>query len=103
MNSTLKSLLFWMVLVVVGAGPAGLSAAYFLAKKGYHPTIFEKAPFAGGMLRAGIPDYRLPPAILDLPFQPHYLGGIRSPPRNLLAPEKGETRWNDAISSEGAL
>ena len=50
---------------IIGAGPAGLSAAYFLAKKGYHPTIFEKAPFAGGMLRAGIPDYRLPPAILE--------------------------------------
>ena len=50
---------------IIGAGPAGLSAAYFLAKKGYHPTIFEKAPFAGGMLRFGIPDYRLPPAILE--------------------------------------
>ncbi len=50
---------------IIGAGPAGLSAAYFLALKGYHPTIFEKAPAAGGMLRYGIPDYRLPPAILD--------------------------------------
>jgi len=50
---------------IIGAGPAGLSAAYFLARKGYHPTIFEKAPFAGGMLRFGIPDYRLPPAILE--------------------------------------
>ena len=37
--------------VAIGAGPAGLPAAYFLAKKGYHPTIFEKAPFAGGLLR----------------------------------------------------
>ena len=51
--------------VVIGAGPAGLTAAYFLAKKGYHPTIFERAPFAGGMLRAGIPDYRLPPEVLE--------------------------------------
>ena len=50
---------------IIGAGPAGLSAAYFLAKKGYHPTIFERAPFAGGILRFGIPDYRLPPAILE--------------------------------------
>ena len=50
---------------IIGAGPAGLSAAYFLAKKGYHPTIFEEAPFAGGMLRSGIPDFRLPPAILE--------------------------------------
>ncbi|MFZ0929439.1 MAG: FAD-dependent oxidoreductase [Syntrophobacteraceae bacterium] len=50
---------------IIGAGPAGLSAAYFLAKKGYHPTIFEKAPFAGGVLRSGIPDFRLPPEILE--------------------------------------
>lgn len=50
---------------IIGAGPAGLSAAYFLAKKGYHPTIFERAPFAGGVLRFGIPDYRLPPAIIE--------------------------------------
>ena len=50
---------------IIGAGPAGLSSAYFLAKKGYHPTIFEKAPIAGGVLRYGIPDYRLPPAILE--------------------------------------
>ncbi|MHC1744819.1 MAG: FAD-dependent oxidoreductase [Syntrophobacteraceae bacterium] len=50
---------------IIGGGPAGLSAAYFLARKGFHPTIFERAPFAGGMLRLGIPDYRLPPAILE--------------------------------------
>jgi len=50
---------------IVGAGPAGLSAAYFLAKKGYHPTVFEKAPFAGGVLRSGTPDFRLPPVILE--------------------------------------
>jgi len=50
---------------IIGAGPAGLSAAYFLARKGYHPTIFEEAPFAGGVLRSGIPDFRLPPEILE--------------------------------------
>ena len=50
---------------VIGSGPAGLSCAYFLARKGYHPTIFEAAPEIGGMLRAGIPDYRLPPEILE--------------------------------------
>ncbi len=50
---------------IIGAGPAGLTAAYFLAKDGYHPTIFEKAPKTGGWLRYGIPDYRLPPEILD--------------------------------------
>jgi heterodisulfide reductase subunit A len=50
---------------VVGAGPAGLSAAYFLALAGYPVTVFEALPYAGGMLRAGIPDYRLPPEVLD--------------------------------------
>jgi heterodisulfide reductase subunit A len=50
---------------VIGAGPAGLSAAYFLARWGYGVTVFEAQPVAGGMLRTGIPDYRLPPAVLD--------------------------------------
>jgi heterodisulfide reductase subunit A len=51
--------------VVVGSGPAGLSAAYHLAKKGYRTTVFESAPEAGGMLRYGIPDYRLPRDVVD--------------------------------------
>jgi heterodisulfide reductase subunit A-like polyferredoxin len=50
---------------VIGAGPAGLTAAYNLARKGYPVTIFEKLPVAGGMLRVGVPDYRLPPKVLD--------------------------------------
>jgi heterodisulfide reductase subunit A len=50
---------------VIGAGPAGLSAAYFLARMGYRVTVLESLPYAGGMLRAGIPDYRLPPEVLD--------------------------------------
>jgi heterodisulfide reductase subunit A len=50
---------------VVGAGPAGLSAAYYLALEGYPVTIYEKLPVAGGMLAVGIPDYRLPRDILN--------------------------------------
>ncbi|UYZ40906.1 MAG: FAD-dependent oxidoreductase [Candidatus Methanospirare jalkutatii] len=45
---------------IVGSGPAGLTAAYFLALKGYSVKIFERLPVAGGMLSAGIPPYRLP-------------------------------------------
>ena len=45
---------------VVGSGPAGLSCAYFLARLGYTPTIFEKEPSSGGMLVQAIPAYRLP-------------------------------------------
>jgi heterodisulfide reductase subunit A-like polyferredoxin len=50
---------------VVGSGPAGLSAAYHLARRGYAVTIFEAAAAAGGMLRYGIPAYRLPKNIVD--------------------------------------
>lgn len=50
---------------IIGAGPAGLSAAYFLARMGYKPTVFEQSSYTGGMLRAGIPEYRLPNEILD--------------------------------------
>lgn len=45
---------------VVGSGPAGLSCAWFLALMGYPVTVFEARPFPGGMLRYGIPAYRLP-------------------------------------------
>ncbi len=49
---------------VVGAGPAGLSAAYFLRRMGHAVTVFEAKPRAGGMLRYGIPAYRLPEEVL---------------------------------------
>ena len=50
---------------VVGSGPAGLTVAYYLRLQGYQVTLFEALPVIGGMLRVGIPDYRLPPGILD--------------------------------------
>ncbi len=50
---------------IIGSGPAGLSCAYHLAKKGVLSTIFESLPQAGGMLRVGIPAHRLPRDILD--------------------------------------
>ncbi|MDT8437117.1 MAG: NAD(P)-binding protein [Gemmatimonadota bacterium] len=50
---------------VIGSGPAGLACAWHLAREGYGVTVFEKAPEPGGMLRLGIPEYRLPRAILD--------------------------------------
>lgn len=45
---------------IVGAGPAGLTAAYYLAIEGYQVTVFERLPVAGGMMAVGIPEYRLP-------------------------------------------
>ncbi|MCP4753300.1 MAG: FAD-dependent oxidoreductase [Proteobacteria bacterium] len=50
---------------VVGGGPGGLTAAYYLVRKGHRVTVFEAQPKLGGMLRYGIPDYRLPQDILD--------------------------------------
>ena len=50
---------------IVGGGPAGLTAAYFLRRYGHAVTIFDQQPKLGGMLRYGIPEYRLPKAVLD--------------------------------------
>ncbi len=50
---------------IVGAGPAGLTAAYFLGRRGYQPVLYEAMPKGGGMLRYGIPTYRLPDDVLD--------------------------------------
>lgn len=50
---------------IIGGGPAGLTAAYFLAVKGHKVTIFDAMPKMGGMLRYGIPQYRLPKEVLD--------------------------------------
>ncbi len=52
-------------IAVVGSGPAGLSAAYFLALEGYPVTVFEKLSVVGGMMAVGIPEYRLPRDILN--------------------------------------
>jgi heterodisulfide reductase subunit A len=52
-------------IAVIGSGPAGLSVAYYMRLKGYQVTIFEALDQLGGMLRVGIPDYRLPSNILD--------------------------------------
>ena len=54
---------------VIGAGPSGLSCAYQLARRGYKVTVYESLPKPGGMLRYGIPVYRLPREILDAEIQ----------------------------------
>ncbi len=61
---------------VIGSGPAGLSCACFLARLGYGVTVFEAAAEAGGMLRLGIPEYRLPRAILDRQIERIQAAGI---------------------------
>ena len=52
-------------IAVVGAGPAGLTCAYFLAKMGYQTTVFESQPVAGGMLGIAVPEFRLPRQVIE--------------------------------------
>lgn len=50
---------------IIGGGPSGMTAAYYLSKLGYETVVFDKQPIPGGMLSYGIPKYRLPQAIVD--------------------------------------
>jgi len=50
---------------IIGSGPAGLTTAYFLAQEGYKVSVYEAMPEAGGMMRYGIPEHRLPHSVLD--------------------------------------
>jgi NADH-quinone oxidoreductase subunit F len=54
---------------IIGSGPAGLSAAYYLAQEGYPVTVFEAMPALGGMLRLGIPSFRLPPEVIHFDLE----------------------------------
>ncbi len=56
-------------IAIVGSGPTGLSAAYYLARRGYQVTIYEAMPVPGGMMSIGIPEYRLPRTELSRDIQ----------------------------------
>ena len=62
---------------VIGAGPAGLSVAFFLAKQGHEVTLFEERSEPGGMLSYGIPEYRLPKEVLEADLRPIWKMGVR--------------------------
>jgi 2-oxoacid:acceptor oxidoreductase delta subunit (pyruvate/2-ketoisovalerate family) len=63
--------------LVVGAGPSGMSAAYHLRRLGHLVTVFEAGPLMGGMMRFGIPQYRLPRDVLDAEMQRVVAMGVR--------------------------
>jgi len=70
---------------IIGAGPAGLTIAVLLARKGYEVTIFESQDQIGGVLRYGIPDFRLPREILeDFEYRHLHLKGIRVRPNTAI-------------------
>lgn len=56
-------------IAIIGAGPSGLTCGFYLSNQGYQVDVFESSPQAGGWLRYGIPEYRLPKAILDKEIQ----------------------------------
>lgn len=63
-------------IAIIGGGPSGLSLAFYLTLLGYRPTIFEASNSLGGMMRYGIPSYRLPKDILDLEIKRIIEGGV---------------------------
>lgn len=77
-------------IAIVGAGPAGLTAAWFLGRAGHTPVMFEAMPRSGGMLRYGIPTYRLPDDVLDREVEYICRAG-------------GEIRYNTRVGKDVAL
>lgn len=75
---------------IVGSGPAGLTAGYYLVKRGHSVTVFEALKRAGGMMRFGIPDYRLPKDVLDAEIREIQAAGV-------------DIRLNSRISSVDSL
>ena len=71
---------------IIGAGPAGITLAIILAKKGYNVTIFDSKDKIGGVLRYGIPEFRLPKALLDMLLKRITELGIRFRPNTLIGP-----------------
>ncbi|HHE37375.1 MAG TPA: hypothetical protein ENL20_02245 [Candidatus Cloacimonetes bacterium] len=64
-------------IAIVGGGPSGLTCGYYLSNNGYNVTVFESAPKAGGWLRYGIPEYRLPKKILNKEIKLMCVNGMK--------------------------
>jgi len=79
---------------IIGSGPAGLTAGYYLALKGFRPTIFEALPVAGGMLGAAIPEHRLPKKVLNKEIENIKKAGVEI---------KTNTRIGKDITLDGLL
>ncbi|MDR2794360.1 MAG: FAD-dependent oxidoreductase [Holosporaceae bacterium] len=84
-------------ILIIGAGPSGLSAAYFLRKYGHEVTIYERHIKPGGMMRYGIPSYRLPRWVVDAEIRRIINCGIKLSCNKHVANIKDEMRNFDAI------
>jgi NADH-quinone oxidoreductase subunit F len=87
-------------IAVVGAGPAGLSCAYYLALLGHSVTVYESRPEAGGMLRYALPEYRLPKAVLAKELELIERVGVRF---ELNAPVADAARLSDLAHEYDAV
>ncbi|MBT3363580.1 MAG: FAD-dependent oxidoreductase [Chloroflexi bacterium] len=90
---------------VVGSGPSGLTTAYYLAKKGHAVTIYESLSQLGGMMRVGIPDYRLPRDVLDRDIDEILSVGIKaktSTPVDATALEKMKSEYDAVYIGTGS-
>ena len=85
---------------VIGSGPAGLSAAYHLARMGHEITIFEARPELGGMLRYGIPSFRLPRAVLDKEIGRILRLGVKT---KLNTRVGDDLDWNELVGYDAAF
>jgi NADPH-dependent glutamate synthase beta subunit-like oxidoreductase len=74
-------------IAVIGSGPSGLTSAYFLANMGYKPTIFEKSDKVGGMLRFGVPKFRLPDHVIDHDIENIVAVGVEIKLNSSIGPE----------------
>lgn len=90
---------------IIGAGPAGLTAARDLSLRGYPVTIFESLSEAGGMMRWGIPEYRLPRKILDREIEDILNLGVelRTNTRVGRSASDGDISWDDIVKNHGAV
>lgn len=86
-------------IAIVGGGPAGLACAYHLARLGYGVTVYEAMPELGGLLRYGIPEYRLPRNVLNQEIELSLSPGVRVHTRTLIG---GTVPWQ-ALDSYQAL
>jgi len=82
---------------VIGSGPAGLTAAYYLARKGHTVDVYEKLPKAGGMLRYGIPGYRLPEEVFESEIEDILQAGVRLHVNSPKTPQELLNEGTDAV------